>query len=242
MDFKNQKKVLIIEDEKEIRELIALYMLRNGFSASVAGTGEEAKAIVQDATTKNFDIDLMIVDWMLPDTSGTDLVQEFRKNNYLKKIPILMLTAKAEPENIVYALESGADDYIIKPFDSKVLIARINALIRRSTMQKLSDEPISKTNKLISAGPIKIDLSTYTVECNGNPLNLTPSELKILQTLVSNVGCVMTREQLIQEVQGEGVNVIGRTIDTHTFALRKKLGDYAECIETIRGVGYRFRE
>lgn len=228
-----KKRILVVEDEREIRELISLHILRNGFAVQAVGTGTEAFEFLKDNT-----VDLIVLDWMLPDISGVEFLKKFRISPQGKTLPILMVTAKAEPEDVVYALDNGADDYIIKPFVASVLMARINALVRRVDHKVANSQSENK----IEVGELKINLVNYEAFCKGEKLDLTPSEFKILSSLASQVGRVLTRDRLIQEVQGDGVNVIGRTIDTHMFALRKKLGTYADYIETIRGVGYRFRE
>lgn len=227
-------KILVVEDEREIRELISLHLLRQGFSVQAVGSIEEARKYLSHQSAN-----LLILDWMLPDQSGVEFLKEWRLHKSETTIPVLMVTARAEPEDVVYALDSGADDYIVKPFDAGVLMARVNALIRR-TEQKQT--PKNFDQKMFQVGRLKVDLNQYMATLDGATLDLTPSEYKILVALMKNTGRVLTRDKLIQEVQGEGVNVVGRTIDTHMFALRKKLNACSEYIETIRGVGYRFRE
>ena len=150
-------------------------------------------------------------------------------------VPILMVTARAHASDIVLGLEMGADDYLTKPFRVPIFLARVRALLRRSTT--LPDTP----TKSYSVGELTLDLDTYKVSCAKKELGLTPSEFKLLVALVKSQGRVLTREMLIDIVQGEGVTVVDRAVDTHVFGLRKKLGKCAELIETIRGVGYRIR-
>jgi two-component system phosphate regulon response regulator PhoB len=229
--------VLVIEDEREIRELISLHLLRNGYGVQAVCCGDEAQSFLEDNNP-----DLLILDWMLPEQSGVDFLKEFRNTLNGKNKPVLMVTAKTDPEDVVYALDSGADDYIIKPFDSTVLMARVKALLRRAS-QEASGIIETKSNQTkFSLGAVSIDSAAHKVECCHEELDLTPNEFKLLLALMRQSGRVMTREKLLKEVQGEDVKVIERTVDTHLFSLRKKLGSCSEYIETIRGVGYRFRE
>lgn len=223
--------VLVVEDEAEIRDLISMLLLRQGHRVQQCGSAIEALENIQ----KN-KYDLMVLDWMLPHMSGLDLL----KNLNEKKMPVLMVTAKAEPDDIVQGLEAGADDYITKPFEPSVFTARIKALLRR--LSSAGTQPAAADSKdLLLIGELAINLASYDVSCKGQPIHLTPSEFKILTTMAQNRGRVLTRDQLIEVVQGEGISVTGRTIDTHVFGLRKKLGEWGDWIETIRGVGYRVK-
>lgn len=225
----NPAQVLVVEDESEIRELISLLVLRQGHKVQQCGSAIEA----MDSLKKG-QYDLMILDWMLPHMSGLELLKTLGVN---ARPPVLMVTAKGEAQDIVQGLEAGADDYITKPFEPSILTARIKALLRRSSQSK---EPVQNKD-LLHMGELKMNLSTYDVQCCGAPIHLTPSEFKILSTMGLNQGKVLTRDHLVEVVQGEGVTVTGRTIDTHVFGLRKKIGDCADLIETIRGVGYRIK-
>lgn len=149
-----------------------------------------------------------------------------------------MVTAKTEPQDIVLGLEKGADDYLTKPFNPAVFVARVKALARRAQSE---DTSTGKPEDEVQVNGLKVNFKSYEVSYNGEPLHLTPSEFKLLGALVQNRGVVLTREQLIENIQGEGINVVGRTIDTHVFGLRKKLGEWGDRIETIRGVGYRVK-
>jgi DNA-binding response OmpR family regulator len=220
--------VLVVEDEAEIRELISLLLLRQGHRVQQCDSAVEALESMQ----KN-QYDLMILDWMLPHMSGLDLL----KNMNDKKIPVLMVTAKAEPNDIVQGLEAGADDYITKPFEPSVFTARVKALLRRLNTAGIVSEP----QDILRIGDLQINTATYEVLCKGEALHLTPSEFKILSTMALSRGRVLTRDQLISVVQGDGISVTGRTIDTHVFGLRKKLDACSDSIETIRGVGYRVK-
>lgn len=220
--------VLVVEDESEIRELISLLLLRQGHRVQQCSSALEGL----DQLRKN-NFDLIVLDWMLPNMSGI----EFLKQLGPAKVPVLMVTAKTEPGDIVQGLEAGADDYITKPFEPSVLTARVKALLRRTQTLKSPDAPRTQ----LKVGGITMNMETYEVKLKGEPIHLTPSEFKILSEMILNQGRVLTRDQLIETVQGEGISVTGRTIDTHVFGLRKKLDSEADWIETIRGVGYRVR-
>jgi two-component system phosphate regulon response regulator PhoB len=226
-----QAQILVVEDEQEIRELICLHLLRLGFSVREVATGEDALKILQHQK-----FDLLIMDWMLPNLNGIEIVRHLRAHKV--PTPVLMVTAKTEPSDIVVGLESGADDYITKPFDPAVLTARVRALLRR--IDKLDPATQQPPDKM-KVGELEVNFVTYEVSCCGTPIHLTPSEFKLIATLMQNQGRVLTRDRLVEEIQGEGISVVGRTVDTHVFGLRKKIGDCADVIETIRGVGYRVK-
>jgi two-component system, OmpR family, phosphate regulon response regulator PhoB len=218
-------RILVVEDEAEIRELILILLSRQGYQVSQSASVPEA---LQQLKSNQFG--LVILDWMLPQLSGIDFLKMLppAKN----KPAVLMLTAKAEAQDIVQGLEAGADDYLTKPFEPAVLIARIKALLRRQP-QNLKEE--------ISFGKLQINPATFKVRRDSQELHLTLSEFKILLEMALHRGKVLTREHLVKIVQGEGVSVTERTVDTHVFGLRKKLDAEADWIETIRGVGYRVR-
>ncbi len=220
-------KVHVVEDEFEIRELMALHLSRQGYSVTESGSSEEA---IEKMKTQKFD--LLILDWMLPGMSGVEFLDRLKT---LKLNPrVLMVTAKSEPQDIVFGLEKGADDYLTKPFDPSVFLARVKVLLRR--------EGQSPTNpQHFEWAGLKLNFDAYEVYLDGQQLHFTPSEYKLLATLIQCQGRVLTRDQLIERVQGEGISVTGRTVDTHIFGLRKKLGAWADHIDTIRGIGYRFK-
>jgi two-component system, OmpR family, phosphate regulon response regulator PhoB len=228
-----RKRILVVEDETEIRQLIVLHLKREGFDVTETGDGEQARQLMSAR-----DFDLVVLDWMLPSFSGLELTRWVRKHQAAKRTPILFVTAKTEPEHVATGLDAGADDYIGKPFDTLVLMARVNALLRRQDW--LNTQPDTQPTRLIF-GELSMDLNSYEVTLAGKPIDLTRSEFRLLESLLQNQGKVLSREAIIEQIQGEGVNVVGRTVDTHVFGLRKKLGEYADIIETIRGVGYRVR-
>lgn len=232
-----RKRVLVVEDEFEIRQLIVMHLRREGFEVDELGDGEQARQIL---ATNSYD--LVILDWMLPSFSGLDLCRWMRKRGQASTTPVLFVTAKTEPEHVATGLDAGADDYVNKPFDTLVLMARVNALLRRQDwLQSQQTATPSSTPALLSLGDLVMNTQSYEVTLQGQKLDLTRSEFRLLETLLGNQGKVLSREALIGEIQGENVNVVGRTVDTHVFGLRKKLGSYGDMIETIRGVGYRVR-
>lgn len=239
-----QERILVVEDESEIRDLIVLHLKRDGHAVDAVGSVEDAMPLMGEDGQGAYS--LIVLDWMLPGASGVEMARAIRAKSDRDDLAILMVTARAEATDIVAGLEAGADDYLSKPFEPQVLVARVRALLRRHR------RPSAQTTSGVSAdappliesfqiGALSIDAGTYEVKCAGNPINLTPSEFKLLQSLAQNRGRVLTRESLIQHVQGEGVSVVGRTVDTHVFGLRKKLGECADVIETVRGIGYRVK-
>lgn len=223
--------IVVIEDETDIRDLLVLVLSRQGYRVTALGSAVGFREQLQE---KNWD--LVVLDWMLPQVSGLQVLQSLASlPTQVVRPPVLMVTAKAEPADIVAGLEAGADDYLTKPFDPNVLLARVKALLRRSS-QAVAGRP-----EILQMGDIVMDLGAHEVKIAGGLVHLTPSEFKILHEMGLRKGRVLTREQLIAAVQGEGISVTGRTIDTHVFGLRKKLGASADWIETIRGVGYRIK-
>lgn len=227
----NSVHVLVVEDETEIRELMALHLLRQGYRVTECSSAEEA---LSEMEKQNYL--LFVLDWMLPGLSGVDIIEKIKAKH--PRAGVLMVTAKTEPQDIVMGLDKGADDYISKPFNPAIFIARVKALIRRSIETEVGKTKAEDESNL--AG-LKMNFKSYEISYNSEDLHLTPSEFKLLGALVQNHGVVLTREQLIECIQGEGVNVVGRTIDTHVFGLRKKLGEWGDRIETIRGIGYRVK-
>lgn len=230
-EHKSNASVLVVEDEQEIRELMALHLLRQGFKVKECATAEEAQGELSRGI-----FDLIVLDWMLPGMSGYELIELIKKSSAQSNI--LMVTAKTEPQDIVSGLERGADDYLTKPFDPSVFLARVRSLLRRS---QASYAPANADKERLVVGDLNVNLKSYEVKVGSEFLHLTPSEFKLLTTMLESQGRVLTRDQLIDNIQGEGINVTGRTIDTHVFGLRKKLGAWSDNIETIRGVGYRVK-
>ena len=218
--------VLVLEDETDVRELLVLHLKREGFEVAAFEDAEEAL----EAFKKN-KFDLLILDWMLPKMSGLEVAKRIRTESN-SSVPILILTARADTMDKVLGLEIGADDYLTKPFEVREFVARVRALIRRSTPKK-TDE--------FEAGPFKLNDASKQIFLNGKELSLTPNEFKLLATLLQKPGTTFERGDLIKLIQGPGVAVVDRTIDTTVLGLRKKLGDSADWVETVRGFGYRFK-
>src|SRR5687768_1465384 len=226
-------KVLIVEDEKDISDLMSLHLKREGHDVTAVDNGEEALRVLD-----NNGYELLVLDWMLPGLPGLDLCKKIRSDREKEggaRVPILMVTARAHTSDIVLGLEIGADDYLTKPFEIPIFLARVRALLRRGAA------PLEGEGNVYKVGELTVDADTYRTTCGKKEIQLTPSEFKLMVALLQSQGRVLTRERLIDLVQGEGVTVIDRAIDTHVFGLRKKLGKCADVVETIRGVGYRVR-
>ncbi|MBC7692870.1 MAG: response regulator transcription factor [Methylotenera sp.] len=224
----------MVEDEADVRELMHLHLKRDGLQCVAVEDGEKALEILRQES-----FDLLVLDWMLPGVSGLEICKwaHAQKNG----TPILMVTARADTPDIVRGLDAGADDYVTKPFDVPVFLARVRALIRRRTAAtRAATLPVPSFSRL-KVGELSLNSETYQVHCRNVEVLLTPSEFKLLLALMENQGRVLSREKLIDCIQGEGVSVVDRAVDTHVFGLRKKLGDCSDFIETIRGVGYRVK-
>jgi DNA-binding response OmpR family regulator len=227
------KTILVIEDEKDIRDLISFQLKSQGLNVIACENADKAVGIVEGEVK----ISLFIIDRMLPGSmNGLEFTKKLRTRKDYQKTPIIMVTALTQAENIVEGLDAGADDYITKPFDLNVLQARVRVQLR-------NDESAIKTSRdELKFGPLKIVPSKARVQVEGEDVQLTSTEFKILLMLAERPGHVFTREQFINNIQGETVHVTGRTIDTHIAGLRKKIGIGANLIETIRGIGYRFKD
>lgn len=222
--------VLIIEDEKDIAELVKYNLEKEGYQVLHNGSGEGGLKQALSAPP-----DLIILDLMLPGTDGLTVCKSLRNNDKTCNIPIIMLTAKSEETDIVTGLEVGADDYMTKPFSPRVLVARVRALLRRK------DETVDE-HSLIKIKDMIIDPNRFQVRIGEEDISLTNTEFKLLQTLARRPGWVFNRNQLVDNIRGEDVFITDRTIDVHIASLRKKLGEAGKNIETIRGIGYRFKE
>ena len=234
MEIKKTK-VLIVEDEQDICELMSFHLSKQNIHVDTAKDGR----LAYDKLLKNR-YDLVIMDWMIPEVSGLDLISWMRKKEHIQyKTPVLMVTAKSDPESIVLGLETGADDYMIKPFDFNVLRARVKNLLERTEFIKRSQEK-EKGDSVLSMGEIALNKESHEVTVAERVVDLTYSEFRMLEILISNQGRVLSRKQITSFIQGEDVIAAGRTIDTHISSLRKKLGPpHGDKIETVRGVGYR---
>jgi two-component system alkaline phosphatase synthesis response regulator PhoP len=222
-------KVLVVDDEKDITALVAYHLEREGFTVLQAHDGLQALELVKRERPS-----LLVLDLMLPHLSGLDVCRRLRKEPDTARLPILMLTAKAEETDKVLGLELGGDDYLTKPFGPKELVARVKALIRRS-------EEV-QGGEVVKAGSLEIDLDRYTVTIRKRAVELTPKEFDLLKALVLAKGRVLTRDYLLDRVWGyeRASEIESRTVDVHVRRLREKLGSEAARIVTVKSVGYRF--
>ncbi|MDO5112742.1 MAG: response regulator transcription factor [Planctomycetia bacterium] len=231
------EKILIIEDEKAIGDLLIYNLQKEGYTAvRHALTGESGLEEV-----RKFEPDLIFLDLMLPEMSGLDVCRKLKSRPETSRIPIIMLTAKSEESDMIVGLELGADDYVTKPFGAKLLLARMRAVLRRCSMPPENfGEDLS--DGILCHEPLWMNLFTRQMKLAGEPVTLTFNEFNILHLLASRPGRVFTRSQLVLETRGDDYPVTERAIDVQILGLRRKLGEYATLIETIRGVGYRFVE
>ena len=229
--------ILIIEDEQDIRDLISFQLKAEGHQVSAVDTADKAISLLE----RGEKFHMMLVDWMLPGAlSGLDFTRRLRSHKDHKDTPVIMVTALTQPENIVAGLDAGADDYITKPFDLDVLQARVRVQMRAA--QLASQQSEASADGVIECDELRIDAAKVKVTVSGSDVTLTSTEFKILQSLAEKPGHVFTRTQLISQIQGENIHVTGRTIDTHIAGLRKKLTTAGRLVETIRGIGYRFKD
>lgn len=229
----SQKTLLLVEDDPDLLEVLRLTFEMEGFRLVLATDGEEA---LQKA--RRHAPDLMILDLMLPKLDGIEVCRQLRAEPAFQRLPILMLTAKAEETDVVLGLGMGADDYLIKPARPRELVARVRNLLRRT-----SNAQPTVTDEMISVDEIVIDPVRFEIRIGDEaPVQLTPSEFKLLQTLAGHPGRVFRRGELLDRTVGAGAIVTERNIDTHVKSVRRKLGDQGHRIETVRGVGYRFSD
>jgi len=222
------KSVLIVDDEAPIREMIAVALEMAGYECMEAANTQEAHAQIIDKKP-----DLILLDWMLPGTSGVEFARRLKREDRTAELPIIMLTAKGEEDNKVQGLEAGADDYITKPFSPRELVARLKAVLRRSTPQGI-EEPIE-------VGGLMLDPVCHRVTSNDSPLDIGPTEYRLLQFFMTHQERAYSRAQLLDQVWGGNVYVEERTVDVHIRRLRKALGaEHEHLIQTVRGTGYRF--
>jgi two-component system, OmpR family, alkaline phosphatase synthesis response regulator PhoP len=226
------QRILIIEDEPDITEVLTYNLKKHHFQVSTAETGEAGLEAARETLP-----DLVLLDLMLPGIDGLEVCRRLREDPRTRDLLIIMLTAKGTEADVVVGLTLGADDYIVKPFSTSELMARIRAVLRRAEPR---DE--SADTEVLKAGPIRIDTARHEVSLDGKSIELTLSEFKLLSFLARKKGRVFTRDQLLDAVVGPDVFVTARNIDVHVAALRKKLGAHGASIVTVRGVGYRFEE
>lgn len=222
--------ILVVDDEASIRELLAFNLKKNGYEVETAADGREALAKAPKA-------DLVLLDIMLPEIDGLEVCRRLKSSPQTNGIPIIMLTAKAEEIDRVLGLEMGADDYVVKPFSMRELIARVKAVLRRSHQDDKAK------GESLTIGSLRIDFSSYQVWLHDEPVALTPKEYELLKLLVTNPGRAFSRDELLERIWGYEYYGDTRTVDVHIRHLRAKLAaapEISDAIETVRGVGYRF--
>ncbi|MFA5363301.1 MAG: response regulator transcription factor [Candidatus Omnitrophota bacterium] len=225
-----KEKILIIEDDKHISKLVQYNAEKSGYDCTVVEDGEEALDVLGRQGA-----DLIILDIMLPKMDGFEVCRVIKQNTKLKNIPIIMLTAKGEEVDRIVGLELGADDYVVKPFSPRELMLRVKAILRRGKAEELPGDSIKR-------GALVIDVPRHRITVNNKEVEFTPIEFKLLVTLIERTGRIQSRDQLLSDVWDMRSDVFTRTVDTHIKRLREKLGRMGDSIETVRGLGYRWKE
>ncbi len=224
-------RILLVEDEPDIAELIRYNLQQEGFSCALANDGPKGLAAARQKPP-----DLILLDVMLPGLGGLEVLKSLKKDPQTSSVPVMLVTAKGSETDIVLGLELGAEDYLVKPFSPKVLVARVKVLLR-------SGEPVaSEAGQVVALGTLRIDPSRHEVTVSGKAVPLTLTEFRMLAVLAKRPGQVFTRNQLLDAARGADVMVLDRTVDVHLSSLRRKLGKAGDRVETVRGVGYRLRE
>ncbi len=225
------EKILVVEDDRSLAGVLQYNFSNAGYEVFCAHDGLDG---INQARAHQ--PDLIVLDIMIPVVDGIEACRRLRAETATRETPIMMLTAKSEEADHLTGYSAGADDYVVKPFSVRVLLERVKALLRRHSRAH------GPTSDIVIQGPIQVDRVKHRVSLDGKTLDLTPSEFRLLDTLIRNPGRAFERSQLIDSALGGDALVLERTIDVHIRSLRKKLGDSADAIETVRGVGYRFRE
>jgi two-component system phosphate regulon response regulator PhoB len=228
--------VLVVEDEEDIRELVSYNLLKEGYQVAGVASGEDALAAVESKTP-----DLILLDIMLPGLDGLKVCRKLKENPEFESIPIVMLTAKGEEADIVAGLNMGADDYVTKPFSPKVLLARLQAVLRRAEANR-DASPEEQESETVEIRELMIHPGRHEVFVRRKPVELTATEFKLLHFLAQRPGWVFTRQQILDGVHGDNYAITDRAVDVQVVGLRRKLGTAGDYIETVRGVGYRFKE
>jgi two-component system phosphate regulon response regulator PhoB len=223
-------RVLVVDDEPDLLELVRFHLTQAGFEVETVRDGRQGLEAIRRRRPS-----LVVLDWMLPDLSGTEVCRQVRSDPALRDLPILLLTAKAEEVDRVVGFELGADDYVTKPFSPRELALRVQAILRRSSGEQVPSEVLER-------GPISLDTERHRCTVDTVEVTLTAKEFRLLEALMSRPGRVLSRQRLLDEVWGSDITVTERTIDTHLKRLREKLGVAGDQIETVRGVGYRFAD
>ena len=223
--------IWLTEDDPDIRELVRYHLERAGYAFACDATLEATRARMAKRQP-----DLLLLDLMLPDGNGLDYCRELRSEKATANLPIIMLTARDEDTDVVVGLEVGADDYLTKPFSPRILMARIRAVLRRHQAAESAGD-----DDIIARGPLRIDKEHFTATLDGNPLTLTRSEFNLLRLLARRPGVVFSRDRIVDAIHGPDYAVTDRSVDVLVVSLRRKLGAHSGLVETVRGVGYRFR-
>lgn len=228
--------ILLVEDDLDIQQLVTYNLIKAGMNVVCADSGEEALKVLEEEQ-----FDGIILDLMLPGQDGLEICSSLREQESTTHIPIIMLTARSEEDDIVAGLNIGADDYITKPFSPKVLIARVHSVLRRNAA-KAENQTERDSKEIVNIHGLIIDAGRYEVTYKGGLIHLTNTEFTILHLLAEKPGWVFTRQQIIDRVRGYDYLITPRAVDVQIFGLRKKLGDAGQLIETVRGIGYRIKE
>ena len=224
--------ILVVDDEPDISALVAYHLARESYRVRTAASGPEAIRAVELERP-----DLVVLDLMLPGMSGLQVLEELRRRPETQEIPVILLTARREEQDRIAGLRQGADDYVAKPFSPQELILRVGAVLRRVQQAP----PAGKGGKVVRVGPFTVDTGAARAAVDGAELDLTPTEYRLLLTLMERRGRVQSRRQLLEAVWEVTANIATRTVDMHVQRLRNKVGEHADWIETVRGFGYRFR-
>jgi two-component system phosphate regulon response regulator PhoB len=224
--------ILVVDDEADISALVAYHLARESYRVRTAASGPEAIGAIEAQTP-----DLVVLDLMLPGMSGLEVLQEIRRRDEWSGIPVILLTARREERDRVEGLRLGADDYVAKPFSPQELVLRVGAVLRRVRQAP----PASQGGKVLRVGPFVVDIAAARAQVEGEAMDLTPTEFRLLQTLMERRGRVQSRRQLLEAAWDVTANIATRTVDMHVQRLRSKSGAGADWIETVRGFGYRFR-
>lgn len=225
------QRILVVDDEEDLLELIDYNLTKDGYRVECAASGETALEAARESVP-----DLIVLDLMLPGVVGLDVCKQLKADPRTQHIPIVMLTAKSEESDVVAGLELGADDYVTKPFSPRVLVARIRTVLRRKGKPQVEDGDTITIRELV------IHPGRHEVLIDGKPIDLTFTEFRLLHFLARKPGWAFTRTQIVDAVRGEDYPVTERSVDVQVVGLRKKLGEMGSSIETVRGVGYRFKE
>ena len=223
-----QRHIIVVEDEADLADLVALHLRREGFRVTSYDNGAKAWTAIESAAPA-----LAVIDVMLPGLDGLELCRRIRRSERLSETPILIMTARGDEADVVAGLEVGADDYVVKPFSPRVLVARVRALLRRAADSRAAAE-------VLRAGPIEIDTGRHEARVADELLVLTRTEFRILQYLIKKPGRVRSRTDILSAI-GDS-NVLERTVDVHVASLRRKLAEAGDLLETVRGVGYRIKD